>query len=128
MEALIREILLEEKFHQLKKDITFNFDIHRDTYGHTNQRKWRHGGGENRITDYDIINLLKGAQEDIIRNIIKGKIRNNRRFIVSQSGGDHLNVVINPEEIDYDDWNLTTITVINTPEFRKTPHQLQIFV
>ena len=128
IKSLIKEtILREEKFHQLNSEITFTFDLHHDSGGHTMKRKWRHGS-ENKISDYDIVSLLNGAKEDIVYNIIDGQIRHNRRFIVSRDGGDYLNAVITPEKIGPTHWNLVTITVMKKPDFTVSPGQLQIFV
>jgi hypothetical protein len=128
IKRIIKEsILREEKFHQLNSEITFTFDLHHDSGGHTAQRKWRHGGSE-RIYDIDIVRLLNAAKEEIVYSIIDGEIRHNRRFIVSRDGGDYLNVVINPEKLDTTHWNLVTITVMKKPDFTVSAGQLQIFV
>lgn len=128
IKSLIKEtILREEKFHQLKAEITFTFDLYHDVGGHTSQRKWRHGSGE-KIYDLDIVKLLNDAKEDIIYNIIDGYIKPNRRFIISRDGGDYLNVIVNPEKLDSNHWNLVTITVMKKPDFTVSAGQLQIFV
>lgn len=128
IKRIINETLIrEEKFHQLNAEITFTFDLHHDVGGHTSMRKWRHGSGE-KIYDYDIINLLDDAKEEIIYGIIDGDIKHNRRFIVSREGGDHLNVIVNPEKLDTTHWNLVTITVMKKSDFTVSPGQLQIFI
>jgi len=44
LEGLIKKTLLQEqKFHEISNEITFDFDLYHDEYGHTQQRKWRHG-------------------------------------------------------------------------------------
>jgi len=95
--------------------------------GHTAQRKWRHGSSE-KIYDHDIVKLLDDAKDEIIYSIIDGEIRPNRRFIVSRDGGDHLNVVVSPEKLDTNHWNLVTITVMRKSDFTVSSGQLQIFV
>ena len=50
------------------------------------------------------------------------------RFIVSRDSGDYLNVVIKPEELDVNHWNLVTITVMKNPNFTVGKGQLQIVV
>jgi hypothetical protein len=128
IKSLIKEtILREEKFHELSSEITFTFDLYHDAGGHTVQRKWRHGSGE-KIYDYDIINLLEDAKDEIIYSIIDNEIRPNRRFIVSREGGDNLNVIVNPEKLETNHWNLVTITVMKKPDFTVSAGQLQIFV
>jgi hypothetical protein len=128
IKKIIKEsILREEKFHQLNSEITFTFDLHHDLGGHTAQRKWRHGSGE-KIYDIDIVRLLNDAKEEIVYSIIDGDIRPNRRFIVSRDGGDYLNVIISPEKLDTNHWNLVTITVMKKPNFTVSAGQLQIFV
>jgi hypothetical protein len=125
---IIKEsILREEKFHQLSDKIEFTFDLHHDVGGHTAKRKWRHGSGQ-KIYDRDIVNLLDDAKEDIIYSIIDGDIKNGKRFIVSKDGGDNLNVVIKPEKLDSNYWNLVTITTMKNPNFTVSRGQLQIFV
>lgn len=128
IENIIKETLLkEQKFHELKKEITFSFEIFHDHYGHTKDRKWRHGSG-NKIYDLDIVNLLKDGLDEIIYHIIDGDIRHGRRFILSRLGGDFLNLVILPEKLEPDQWNLTIITVMKKEDFTVGKGQLQIYV
>ena len=128
IKRIIKEsVLREEKFHQLNDKIEFTFDLHHDIGGHTAKRKWRHGSGE-KIYDRDIVNLLDDAKEEIIYSIIDGDIKNGKRFIVSRDGGDYLNVVIKPEKLDSNYWNLVTITTMKNPNFTVSRGQLQIFV
>lgn len=127
IKSIIREsILREEKFHELSAEIKFTFELYHDAGGHTANRKWRHGSGE-KIYDLDIVRLLEDAKEEIIYSIIDGDIRNGRRFIVSRDGGDHLNLVIKPEELEVNHWNLVIITVMRNPDFTIGKGQLQIF-
>jgi hypothetical protein len=122
-----KNLLKEEKFHELKKEISFSFDIYHDYGGHTQGRKWRHGSG-NKIYDLDIVRLLKSGLDEIIYNIIDGNIRNSRRFILSREGGDNLNLVISPEKLESNKWNLVIITVMKKQDFTVGAGQLQIFV
>ncbi len=122
-----KNLLKEEKFHDLKKEIKFSFEIYHDVGGHTQQRKWRHGS-ENKIYDLDIIRLLKSGLDEIIYHIIDGDIKNGRRFILSRDGGDNLNLVILPEKIDPINWNLVIITVMKKEDFTVGKGQLQIYV
>lgn len=122
-----KNLLKEEKFHDLKKEIKFSFEIYHDAGGHTQQRKWRHGS-ENKIYDLDIIRLLKSGLDEIIYHIIDGDIKNGRRFILSRDGGDNLNLVILPEKIDPINWNLVIITVMKKEDFTVGKGQLQIYV
>ena len=122
-----KNLLKEEKFHDLKKEIKFSFEIYHDAGGHNQQRKWRHGS-ENKIYDLDIIRLLKSGLDEIIYHIIDGDIKNGRRFILSRDGGDNLNLVILPEKIDTINWNLVIITVMKKEDFTVGKGQLQIYV
>ena len=101
--------------------------MHHDEWGHTKDRKWRHGSG-NKIYDLDIVNLIDEAKDDIIYNIIEGKIKEGKRFIVSRLNGDNLNVVIEPIKNYINLWNLTIITVMKKEDFTVSKGQLQIFV
>jgi hypothetical protein len=128
LEEIIRKnILKEQKFHEINKEITFDFNLYHDEYGHTQVRKWRHGS-ENKISDYDIVKLLNNATDQIIYNIIDGYIRHNRRFIVSRERGDNLNVVVQPEKLESTKWNLIIVTVMKKSDFNVGKGQLQIFV
>ncbi len=128
LEGLIKKTLLQEqKFHEISNEITFDFDLYHDEYGHTQQRKWRHGS-EHKISDFDIVKLLKQASDEIVYNIIDGNIRHKRRFIVSREKGDNLNLVIDPEKIESTYWNLIVITVMKKSDFTVGKGQLQIFV
>jgi hypothetical protein len=122
-----KNLLREEKFHDLKKEIKFSFDIYHDQGGHTQQRKWRHGS-ENKIYDLDIIRLLKSGLDEIIYHIVDGDIRHGRRFILSRDGGDNLNLVILPEKLGSVNWNLIIITVMRKEDFTVGKGQLQIYV
>jgi len=128
LKDIIKKTLIQEqKFHEISKDITFDFDLYHDEYGHTQARKWRHGSGS-KITDYDIVKLLDDASEQIIYNIIDGNIRHKRRFIVTREKGDNLNVVIQPEQMELSYWNLIIVTVMKKSDFTVGKGQLQIFV
>lgn len=128
IKGIIKESLIREaKFHDLSVDITFDYELHHDEGGHTQQRKWRHGSGQ-KIYDYDLIKLLDDAKAEISYAIIDGDIRNGRRFIVSREGGDNLNVVVKPEMKDTTSWNLVIITTMREPNFDVGRGQLQIFV
>ena len=122
-----KNLLREEKFHDLKKEIQFSFDIHHDRGGHTQQRKWRHGS-ENKIYDIDIVRLLKSGLDEIIYHIIDGDIKHGRRFILTKEKGDNLNLVILPEKLEPTNWNLTIITVMRKEDFTVGKGQLQIYV
>lgn len=128
LKSLITKIILqEEKFHEISTEITFDYELHHDEWGHTNDRKWRHGSG-NKIYDLDIVRLLEDAKDDITYNIIDKKITNGRRFIVSRMGGDNLNVVIEPYQNFINEWRLVIITVMKKQDFTVSKGQLQIFV
>ena len=128
IKSVIKESLIREsKFQSLNANIEFTFDLYHDKGGHTQMRKWRHGSGQ-KIYDYDIIKLLEDAKEEIIYAIIDGDIRNGRRFIVSREGGDNLNVVISPEKLESDHWNLVVITTMRKDDFNISRGQLQIMV
>jgi hypothetical protein len=122
-----KTLLIEQKFHEISNEVTFDFDLYHDEWGHTNDRKWRHGSG-NKIYDLNIVKLLEEAKDDIVYNIIEGKIREGKRFIVSRLKGDQLNVVIEPKKNYINHWDLTIITVMNKEGFSIGKGQLQIFV
>ena len=125
--TITKILLKEEKFHEINSEISFDFELFHDEWGHTKDRKWRHGSG-NKIYDIDIVRLLEDAKDDIIYNIIDGNIRDGRRFIVSRTGGDNLNVVIDPVKNYINEWKLIIITVMKKPDFTVSKGQLQIFV
>ena len=122
-----KTLLQEQKFHEISNEVTFDFDLFHDEWGHTNDRKWRHGSG-NKIYDLNIVKLLEEAKDDIVYNIIEGRIREGKRFIVSRLKGDQLNVVIEPKKNYINHWDLTIITVMNKEGFSVGKGQLQIFV
>ena len=121
-----KTLLQEQKFHEISNEVTFDFDLYHDEWGHTNDRKWRHGSG-NKIYDLNIVKLLEDAKDDIVYNIIEGKIREGKRFIVSRLKGDQLNIVIEPKKNYINHWDLTIITVMNKEGFSVGKGQLQIF-
>ena len=121
-----KTFLQEQKFHEISNEVTFDFDLYHDEWGHTNDRKWRHGSG-NKIYDLNIVKLLEDAKDDIVYNIIEGKIREGKRFIVSRLKGDQLNIVIEPKKNYINHWDLTIITVMKKEGFTVGKGQLQIF-
>jgi hypothetical protein len=122
-----RTLLNEQKFHEISNEITFDFELYHDEWGHTQDRKWRHGSG-NKISDYDIVKLLEASKDDITYNIIDNNIKHKKRFIVTRTGGDHLNVVIEPYQLHINEWRLVIITVMKKEDFTVSKGQLQIFV
>lgn len=122
-----KTLLQEQKFHEISNDVTFDFDLYHDEWGHTSDRKWRHGSG-NKIYDLNIVKLLEDAKDDIVYNIIEGKIREGKRFIVSRLKGDQLNIVIEPKKNYINHWDLIIITVMKKEGFTVGKGQLQIFV
>lgn len=122
-----KTLLQEQKFHEISNEVTFDFDLYHDEWGHTNDRKWRHGSG-NKIYDLNIVKLLEDAKDDIVYNIIEGKIREGKRFIVSRLKGDQLNIVIEPKKNYINHWDLIIITVMKKEGFTVSRGQLQIFV
>ena len=122
-----KTLLQEQKFHEISNEVTFDFDLFHDEWGHTNDRKWRHGSG-NKIYDLNIVKLLEEAKDDIVYNIIEGRIREGKRFIVSRLKGDQLNVVIEPKKNYINHWDLIIITVMKKEDFGVGKGQLQIFV
>jgi len=129
LDSLISKIILQEqKFHEISNDITFDFELYHDEWGHTQDRKWRHGSGDKKIYDLDIVRLLEDAKDEITYNIIDKNIRQGKRFIVSRDGGDYLNVVIEPFQNYINEWRLVIITVMKKEGFTVSKGQLQIFV
>lgn len=126
-EIIKKTLLQEQKFHEINNEISFDFDLYHDEWGHTNDRKWRHGSG-NKIYDLNIVKLLEEAKDDIVYNIIEGKIREGKRFIVSRLKGDRLNVIIEPKKNYINHWDLIIITVMKKEGFTVSKGQLQIFV
>ena len=127
-EIIKKQLIREQKFHELIFDIKFTFELYHDSGGHTQKRKWRAGGGDNKVYDLDLINLINDAREQIVYSIIDGHIRHKRRFILSRDGKDYLNIVIEPEKHSSTHWNMVTITNMRKKDFTVSPGQLQIFV
>lgn len=119
------QLLKEEAFHSISQSMTFNYDIHHNP--HSEYRKRRHGSGQ-WIRDSHIINLLNEAKEEITYLIIDGIIRDRRRFIISDTKDPYLNLVIQPEKLDVNDWNLLIITVMNKLDFTGSRNQLHIYI
>ena len=126
-QIISKTLLSEEKFHEINGNVSFDFELFHDEWGHTKDRKWRHGSG-NKIYDLDIVELIEESKEDIIYNIIDGKIKDGRRFIVSRLNGNNLNIVIEPIKNYINEWRLVIITVMKKEDFTVSKGQLQIFV
>lgn len=119
------QLLKEQAFHSISQSMTFNYDIYHNP--HSVYRKGRHGSGQ-RIYDYHIANLLNEAKEEITYLIIDGRIRHKSRFIISDTKDPYLNIVIEPEKLDVNDWNLVVITVMNKLDFTGSRGQLHIYI
>jgi len=130
LENIIRKhLLLEKKISELKSNLVITYNILTDEGGHTQLRKFRHvSSGSDRIYDYDIINLLEKAKDDITFHIVLEQIIDGVRFIVSEKEFPHLNVVLSPKKKNPYDWNLTIITVMRKEDFLVGKDQSQIFV
>ncbi len=103
---------------------------------HVNYRQNRHINDNDRnnpcygqrISDFDMVNLIDDSLGFIAEEIINNNIRNGREFIVTREGDDYLNVVIIPENTKSDRWNLIIKTVMCEEDFRMGYNQLQILV
>ena len=133
MKDTIRKILKEQKISDLEDTITIDYELWKDTrHGgyHVGLRKSQGGFnrvGQGRIHDYDIKKLIDKALRRISEAIIDGEIKNKRRFVVSEDGGNYLNLVVEPQNLN-GVWQLVIITVMNTENFLVKDNQLQIFV
>lgn len=127
LENIIRKNLLlieSEKIANLSQNITVNYEIFK-TY-HANIRQSRHGE-ENMVFNYDIINLVDDALPMISKQILNHNIRNNRDFIISRDGGDFLNLVLIPQNVD-GSWHLIVKTLMLKNDFSVGANQLKIMV
>lgn len=128
IKKIIKEqLIVEKKISEIRANLTINFDLRHDTSGHSEKRKWRHGGGENKIYDFDIVKLVESVKDDITFNIVNEQITDSVRFIVSQSRSPFLNVIIEPRMKNPYQWDLNVITVMNKDGFEVGRGQLQIF-
>lgn len=134
---IIRKNLIleqEERVTNLSKNITVDFGVFKK--GHVNYRQNRHINDNDRnnpcygqrISDFDMVNLIDDSLGFIAEEIINNNIRNGREFIVTREGDDYLNVVIIPENTKSDRWNLIIKTVMCEEDFRMGYNQLQILV
>ena len=93
-----------------------SIDIVLDKTFHSFQRQTRHGSDErNYISDEEIIETVRHASERIIDNLLFGKIRLGRRFIVHDTNTD-LNIVCSPNG-ENEPLIISIITVMRTPNF-----------
>ena len=93
-----------------------SIDIVLDKTFHSFQRQTRHGSDErNYISDEEIIETVRRASERIIDNLLFGKIRLGRRFIVHDTNTD-LNIVCSPSG-ENEPLIISIITVMRTPNF-----------
>tara|TARA_R110000868_G_scaffold149661_2_gene372240 strand:+ start:193 stop:591 length:399 start_codon:yes stop_codon:yes gene_type:complete len=130
LENIIRKhLLLEKKIREIKSNLTITYNLHTDERGHTENRKFRHvGSGGDKIYDYDIINFIELAKDDITFHIVNEQITSGIRFIVSEKKFPFLNVIIEPIMKNPYEWNLTIITIMRKEFFDIGRGQLQIFV
>lgn len=93
-----------------------SIDIVLDKTFHSFQRQTRHGNdNRNFISDEEIIETVRRASEQIIDNLLFGKIRIGKRFIVHDTNTD-LNIVCSPNGYD-EPLIISIITVMRTDNF-----------
>lgn len=123
------QLLLEKKIALIKANLTISYDLRHDERSqHSERRKWRHvSSGGDKIHDLYIQQVVEAAKDDITMNIVQDLIQDGVRFIVSQKGAPHLNVIIEPKMKNPYDWILYVISVMNKQHFEIGRDQVQIF-
>lgn len=111
---------IRRKLHEGKPIGQFHknmsIDIVLDKTFHSFQRQTRHGMDERRfISDNEIIETVRRASGQIIDDILFGKIRMGRRFIVHDTN-TNLNIVCSPSG-DEEPLIISIITVMRTENF-----------
>lgn len=125
-ESIRKHLLMEEVIADIKSNITINFQVSKhDTGVHFNRRQARH---DEYIYRESIEDLVARAIDEIASQIVQHNIRDRKRFIISEDGGEYLNVVIEPTIMENNTWNLAVVTVMRKEGFTGNPGQLQFFV
>lgn len=128
-ESIRKHLLLEKSIAQINANLTVTFDLRyergKKKKSHGENRKDRDGKFD--IRDYDVLQLVKKANDEISLNIVVGMLSNNSEFVITDTK-TNLNVAILLKEITPYQFQLNIKTVMKHPDFFVSRDQVVIRV
>jgi len=130
-ESIRKHLLLEKKIAAIRANLTIvlNLGYKRGSVSgmksHAEYRKGRHD--DNRIRDWDILQVVEAAKDEIVQYIVLGDLYDGLEFIVKDSK-TNLNIPIILEELSPYEFNLFVKTVMIKQNFLVGRDQIVITV
>lgn len=128
---ILEHLLLEKKIAEIRANLTLvlNLGYKRGEIlgmkSHAESRKKRHEGKI--IRDYDVLQTVKKAADDIVQYIVIGDLYNSSEFVIRDLSTD-LNVALILEQVSPYEFNLYVKTVMIKKDFLTGRGQIVIDV
>jgi hypothetical protein len=130
-ESILKHLLLEKKIAAIRANLTIVFNLGykrgevKGMKSHAEFRKNRHEN--DKIRDWDILQVVERAKDDIVQYIVMGELYNGYEFVVKDSNS-LLNIPIILEELSPYEFNLIIKTVMKKEDFSVGRNQIVIVV
>jgi len=130
-ESILKHLLLEKKIAAIRANLTIVFNLGykrgevKGMKSHAEFRKNRHEN--DKIRDWDILQVVEKAKDDIVQYIVMGDLYNGYEFVVKDSNS-LLNIPIILEELSPYEFNLIIKTVMKKKDFSVGRNQIVIVV
>ena len=128
-ESILKHLLLEKKIAAIRANLTIVFNLGykrgevKGMKSHAEFRKNRHEN--DKIRDWDILQVVEKAKDDIVQYIVMGELYNGYEFVVKDSNS-LLNIPIILEELSPYEFNLIIKTVMKKEDFSVGRNQIVI--
>lgn len=130
-ESIRKHLLIEKKIAAIRTNLTIVFNLGykrgeiQGMKSHAEHRKNRHD--DNKIRDWDILQVVERAKDDIVQYIVMGELSDGTNFVVRDSQS-FLNIPIVLEELSPYEFNLFIKTVMIKNDFSVGRGQVVITV
>ena len=128
-ESILKHLLLEKKIAAIRANLTIVFNLGykrgevKGMKSHAEFRKNRHGN--DKIRDWDILQVVEKAKDDIVQYIVMGELYNGSEFVIKDTNS-LLNVPIILEQLSPYEFNLIIKTVMKKEDFSVGRNQIVI--
>ena len=128
-ESILKHLLLEKKIAAIRANLTIVFNLGykrgevKGMKSHAEFRKNRHQ--DFKIRDWDILQVVERAKDDIVQYIVMGELYNNSQFVIKDTN-TLLNIPIILEELSPYEFNLIIKTVMKKEDFSVSRNQIVI--
>jgi hypothetical protein len=130
-ESILKHLLLEKKIAAIRANLTIVFNLGykrgevKGMKSHAEFRKNRHEN--DKIRDWDILQVVERAKDDIVQYIVMGELYDGYEFVVKDTKS-LLNIPIILEELSPYEFNLIIKTVMKKEDFSVGRNQIVISV